>query len=67
MSGGHTQILYVKDYFDMEIIGNTLDDAIGEAFDKCGKQIGLSYPAGQQIDELAKTGDSKSFLSQFQI
>ena len=61
VSGGHTQILYVKDYFDMEIIGNTLDDAIGEAFDKCGKQIGLSYPAGQQIDELAKTGDSKKF------
>ena len=61
VSGGHTQILYVKDYFDMGIIGNTLDDAIGEAFDKCGKQIGLSYPAGQQIDELAKTGDSKKF------
>ena len=61
VSGGHTQILYVNDYFDMKIIGNTLDDAIGEAFDKCGKRIGLSYPAGQQIDELAKTGDSKKF------
>jgi len=45
----------------MKIISNTLDDAIGEAFDKCGKRIGLSYPAGQQIDELAKTGDSKKF------
>ena len=45
----------------MKIIGNTLDDAIGEAFDKCGKRIGLSYPAGQQIDELAKTGNPKRF------
>ena len=61
LSGGHTQIIHVKGHFDMKIIGNTLDDAIGEAFDKCGKRIGLSYPAGQQIDELAKTGDPKRF------
>ena len=46
VSGGHTQIVYCKAAFDMEIIGETHDDAIGEAFDKCGKIIGLPYPAG---------------------
>ena len=49
LSGGHTQIVIVKDYFDMEIIGTTMDDAIGEAFDKCGKILGLDYPAGPEL------------------
>tara|TARA_B100000530_G_scaffold316825_1_gene247429 strand:- start:902 stop:1924 length:1023 start_codon:yes stop_codon:yes gene_type:complete len=61
ISGGHTQILIVKNYFDMEIIGETLDDAIGEAFDKCGKKIGLDYPSGPIIDKLSTDGDSKRF------
>lgn len=56
VSGGHTQILIVKDYLDMEIIGQTIDDAAGEAFDKTGKMLGLDYPAGPIIDKLAKTG-----------
>ena len=62
ISGGHTQIVLVKDYFDMKIIGETLDDAIGETFDKCGKMIGLSYPAGPEIDKISNLGDSKKFL-----
>lgn len=61
LSGGHTQIAIVKSYFDMELIGTTIDDAIGEAFDKCGKILGLSYPAGPQIDNMAKKGNSKAF------
>ena len=61
VSGGHTQIIVVKDYFDMEIIGNTLDDAIGEAFDKCGKTLGLDYPSGPKIDNLSKLGDPTKF------
>ena len=61
ISGGHTQIVKVKDYFDMEVIGETLDDAIGEAFDKCGKMLQLPYPAGPEIDKLAKTGNPKTF------
>lgn len=61
ISGGHTQIVKVKDYFDMEVIGETLDDAIGEAFDKCGKMLQLPYPAGPEIDKLAKTGNPKAF------
>ncbi len=56
VSGGHTQIIVVKDYLDMEIIGETIDDAAGEAFDKTGKILGLEYPAGPVIDRLAKTG-----------
>ena len=56
VSGGHTQILIVKDYLDMEIIGQTIDDAAGEAFDKTGKMLGLDYPAGPIIDKLAKAG-----------
>ena len=56
VSGGHTQILIVRDYLAMEIIGETLDDAAGEAFDKTGKMLGLSYPAGPIIDKLAKEG-----------
>ena len=61
ISGGHTQIVMVKDYFDMEVIGETLDDAIGETFDKCGKMMGLSYPAGPIIDKNSKLGDSTKF------
>ena len=61
LSGGHTQIVIVKKYFEMELIGTTLDDAIGEAFDKCGKQLGMDYPAGEQIDKLAQNGDPMRF------
>jgi N6-L-threonylcarbamoyladenine synthase len=61
VSGGHTQILIVRDHLDMEIIGHTIDDAAGEAFDKCGKVIGLPYPAGPVIDRLAKEGDPLAF------
>ena len=61
LSGGHTQLILVKKYFEMELIGTTLDDAIGEAFDKCGKQLGLDYPAGEQIDKLAKNGNPLRF------
>ena len=61
ISGGHTQLILVKSYFNFELIGTTLDDAIGEAFDKCGKIMGLSYPAGQEIDMLAKNGDKRRF------
>lgn len=56
VSGGHTQIALVRDYLDMEIIGRTLDDAAGEAFDKSGKMLGLEYPAGPWIDRLAAQG-----------
>ncbi len=49
ISGGHTQIVKVKSYFDMEVIGETIDDAVGEAYDKSGKTLGLGYPAGPEI------------------
>lgn len=61
VSGGHTQIVMVKDYFDMEIIGSTIDDAAGEAFDKCAKIMGLPYPGGPLVDKLAKEGNPKAF------
>ena len=61
VSGGHTQIIKVNDYFDLEIIGKTIDDAAGEAFDKIAKIMGLPYPGGPIIDRLAKEGDSKAF------
>lgn len=61
ISGGHTQIVMVEDYFNMQVIGQTLDDAIGEAFDKCGKMLQLPYPAGPHIDRLAKEGDPLKF------
>lgn len=61
VSGGHTMIVLVKDYFDMQIIGKTTDDAAGEAFDKIGKIFGLDYPAGPIVDRLAKKGDENSF------
>ena len=61
ISGGHTQLILVEDYFKMTEIGTTLDDAIGEAFDKCGKIMGLDYPAGPEIDKLARNGNPKAF------
>lgn len=61
VSGGHSQIVLVKDYADMEIIGTTIDDAAGEAFDKCAKVMGLPYPGGPVIDKLAKEGDPQRF------
>ena len=61
VSGGHTQFVIVENHLRMKIIGETLDDAIGEAFDKCGKIIGLDYPAGPEIDKLAKEGNSNKF------
>ena len=56
VSGGHTQIVLVKDHLDMEVLGTTIDDAAGEAFDKTGKLLGLDYPAGPLIDKYAKLG-----------
>jgi N6-L-threonylcarbamoyladenine synthase len=61
ISGGHTQIVKVNDFFDMEIIGETTDDAVGEAFDKSAKIMGLPYPGGPLIDKLAKEGNPKKF------
>ena len=61
ISGGHTQIVIVNDFFDMEIIGETTDDAVGEAFDKSAKILGLPYPGGPLIDRLAKEGNPKRF------
>lgn len=61
VSGGNSQIVLVRDYLDMEIIGSTIDDAAGEAFDKCAKIMGLPYPGGPLIDKLAKEGDPKAF------
>ncbi len=62
ISGGHTQIVKVDNYFDMEVIGETLDDAVGEAFDKSAKIFGLPYPGGPLIDKHAKLGNPKTFL-----
>ena len=61
VSGGNSQIIIVRDYLDMEVIGQTIDDAAGEAFDKCGKVMGLPYPAGPVIDRMAKEGDANRF------
>lgn len=61
VSGGHTQIVKVNSPLEMEIIGTTIDDAAGEAFDKCAKVMGLPYPGGPVIDKLAKEGDPKAF------
>ncbi len=61
VSGGHTQIVLVKDYFEMEIIGETTDDAAGEAFDKTAKMLGLPYPGGPIIDRNAQKGDPNKF------
>lgn len=61
VSGGHTQILIIHDYLKSEIIGQTIDDAAGEAFDKCAKVMGLPYPGGPHVDRLAKSGDPLKF------
>jgi N6-L-threonylcarbamoyladenine synthase len=61
VSGGHTQLIVVRSHFEMEVIGNTIDDAAGEAFDKCGKVMGFQYPAGPMIDRLASEGNQNAF------
>ncbi len=61
ISGGHTQIVKVDDYFDMEILGETLDDAVGEAFDKSAKILGLPYPGGPLVDKFSQLGDPRKF------
>ncbi len=61
VSGGHTQIVLVKDYFEMEIVGQTTDDAAGEAFDKTAKILNLPYPGGPLIDKYAKEGNSLAY------
>lgn len=61
ISGGNSQLILVKKYNDMEILGATIDDAAGEAFDKCAKVMGLPYPGGPHIDRLAAEGDPKKF------
>lgn len=61
VSGGHTRIILLRSHLTMETLGNTIDDAAGEAFDKCGKLMGLPYPAGPAIDRLASEGDKKAF------
>lgn len=61
VSGGHTQIVIVKDYMEMEVIGNTIDDAAGEAFDKAAKIMGLEYPGGPLVDKYAANGDAEKF------
>jgi N6-L-threonylcarbamoyladenine synthase len=61
VSGGHTQLVLVRDHLDMEVIGETTDDAVGEAFDKTAKLLGLPYPGGPLIDRYAKTGNPKAF------
>ena len=61
ISGGHTQIVKVKSFFEMEVLGETLDDAVGEAFDKTAKILGLPYPGGPLIDRYAQEGNPKAF------
>ena len=61
ISGGHTEIVKVNDFFDMEIIGKTTDDAVGEAFDKSAKILGLPYPGGPLVDKYAQLGNPKAF------
>jgi N6-L-threonylcarbamoyladenine synthase len=62
ISGGHTQIVLVTDYLETKVIGKTIDDAAGEAFDKAAKILGLGYPGGPVIDQLAKQGNPKKFV-----
>ncbi|WP_179345143.1 tRNA (adenosine(37)-N6)-threonylcarbamoyltransferase complex transferase subunit TsaD [Winogradskyella ursingii] len=61
ISGGHTQIVKVNNYFEMEVIGETIDDAVGEAYDKSGKVLGLGYPAGPEIDRRAQLGNPRAY------
>ena len=67
VSGGHTQIVLVKDHLKMEILGQTIDDAAGEAFDKIGKMLGLPYPAGSVVDKHAQNGDLKYRFSKSKV
>jgi N6-L-threonylcarbamoyladenine synthase len=62
VSGGHTQIIVVKDFLELEVIGETQDDAAGEAFDKAAKILGLPYPGGPLIDQYAQEGNPKAFM-----
>ncbi len=61
VSGGHTQIVLCRDYLDMEVLGETVDDAAGEAFDKTAKMLGLPYPGGPLVDKYAREGDGSRF------
>lgn len=61
VSGGHTRIILLKSHLEMEVLGNTIDDAAGEAFDKCGKVMGFPYPSGPIIDKMAVSGNRKAF------
>ncbi|NLV17863.1 MAG: tRNA (adenosine(37)-N6)-threonylcarbamoyltransferase complex transferase subunit TsaD [Bacteroidetes bacterium] len=61
VSGGHTKIVLMKDYLDMQVLGTTIDDAAGEAFDKCGKLMGFDYPAGPLIDKMSSGADKNAF------
>lgn len=67
MSGGNTQIIYVKDYTKFEVLGKTRDDAIGEAFDKVARVVGLGYPGGPKVDNLAKNGEPNLHLPRTQF
>lgn len=62
VSGGHTQLIVMRDHLTMDLIGSTIDDAAGEAFDKCAKMMGLPYPGGPVIDRLAAEGNPEAFL-----
>jgi N6-L-threonylcarbamoyladenine synthase len=62
VSGGHTRIILLRSHLEMEILGYTIDDAAGEAFDKCGKIMGFPYPAGPLIDKLASAGNKNAFV-----
>jgi len=59
VSGGHTELILMKDHYEFEVLGQTLDDAVGEAYDKVGRVMGLAYPAGPKVDKLAQTGNHK--------
>lgn len=65
VSGGHTQLVKVRDHLDFEVLGETIDDAVGEAFDKAAKIMGIAYPGGPLIDRYAKEGDKKKFAFAF--
>jgi N6-L-threonylcarbamoyladenine synthase len=62
VSGGHTQLVLVRSPFDMELLGTTIDDAAGEAFDKAAKMLKLDYPGGPLVDKFAKEGDDKKYI-----